>query len=166
MVPKSIYEKLKKENRQLKKNVAKLKSDSDKYQAIFNHNLNCIYIHDLSGKFLDENDAALCLMGYSRKEIPKLNLSSFIYADQLPAAVSAIEEIVKTGSQKHFTEYKVKKKDGAFVWVETESTLICRQGKPYAIHGVARDITQRKKAKRRLQAVKRSTESWLKARAV
>ena len=150
MVPKSIYEKLKKENRQLKKNVAKLKADSDKYQSIFSHNLNCIYIHDLSGKFLDANDAALSLMGYSRKEIPKLNLSSFIDADQLPAALSAIEEIVKTGSQKHFTEYKVKKKCGAFAWVETESTLICRQGKPYAIHGVARDITQRKKAEKAL----------------
>ena len=107
-------------------------------------------MHDLAGNFLDANDAALSLMGYSREEIPELNLSSLIDADQLPAAVSAIEEIVKTGSQKRFTEYKVQKKDGTYAWVETESTLICQQGKPFAIHGVARDITQRKRAKRAL----------------
>ena len=145
-----MYEKLKKENLELKKTIAKLKADSKKYQAIFNHNLNCIYVHDLSGNFLDANDAALYLMGYSRKEIPELNLSSFIDADQLNVAISAIEEIVKTGSQKRFTEYKVKKKDGTCAWVETESTLICRHGEPFAIHGVARDITQRKKTEKAL----------------
>ncbi|MBW2493077.1 MAG: PAS domain S-box protein [Deltaproteobacteria bacterium] len=150
MVPKKTYEKLEKENFHLKKTAAKLKADSEKYQAIFNHNLNCIYEHDLAGNFLDANDAALSLMGYSRKEIPGLNLSSLIDADQLPVAFSAMEEIVKTGSQKRFTEYKVKKKDGTYAWVETESTLICQQGKPFAIHGVARDITQRKRAKRAL----------------
>jgi PAS domain S-box-containing protein len=151
MVPKPTYEKLKKENLQLKKAVAKLKTDSEKYQAIFNHNLNCIYMHDLSGNFLDANNAALSLMGYSRKEIPELNLSSLIDADQLPAAASAIEEIVKIGFQKRLTEYKVKKKDGSCGWVETESTLICQQGKPFAIHGVARNISQRKRAEKALK---------------
>ena len=150
MAQKPTYEELRKENLRLKKSLAKLEADSEKYQAIFNHNLNCIYMHDLSGNFLDANDAALSLMGYSRKEIPELNLTSFIDADQLPAAVSAIEEIVKTGSQKRLTEYKVKKKDGTSGWVETESTLICQQGKPFAIHGVARDITRRKKAEKAL----------------
>ena len=150
MAPKPTYEELKKENLQLKKTVAKLKADSEKYQAIFNHNLNCIYMHDLSGNFLDANDAALNLMGYSREEIPELNLSALIDADQLPAAVSAIEENVKTGSQKRLTEYKVKKKEGTSGWVETESTLISQQGKPFAIHGVARDITRRKKAENAL----------------
>ncbi|MGD9077876.1 MAG: PAS domain S-box protein [Desulfobacterales bacterium] len=150
MVPKPTYEKLKKENLKLKKTVAKLKADSEKYQAIFNHNLNCIYVHDLAGNFLDANDVALSLIGYSREEIPELNLSSLIDEDQLSVALSAIEEIKKTGSQKRFTEYKVKKKDGTYAWVETESTLVCEQGEPFAIHGVARDITQRKRAEKAL----------------
>ena len=66
MFQKPTYEKLKRENLQLKKTVAKVKADSEKYQAIFDHKLNCIYVHDLSGNFLDANEAALSLMGYSR----------------------------------------------------------------------------------------------------
>ena len=76
MVSKRSYEELKKENLKLKKTVAKLTANGEKYQAVFNNKLNCIYMHDLSGNFLDANDAALNLMGYRQEDIPKLNITS------------------------------------------------------------------------------------------
>lgn len=150
MAPIPTYEALKKEIIQLKRSAAKLKAESDKYQAIYNHNSNCIYIHDLNGNFIDANDAALNLLGYRRKDISTLNLSSLISADQLSIAHSAIEEIVNNGSQKQISEYNVRKKDGTLGWIETESSLIYSDSKPYAIHGVARDVTQRKMTEKAL----------------
>jgi PAS domain S-box-containing protein len=69
----------------------------------------------------------------------------------MPKAFEALEEIRQTGSQKHFTEFKVKKKNGDFAWVETDGSLIYRDKKPYAILSVARDITMRKKSEEALR---------------
>ena len=38
----------------------------------------------------------------------------------------------------------MKNKNGHYVWIETDGGLIYLAGKPYAIQGVARDITNRK----------------------
>lgn len=144
MASNPTYEELKNDNTRLKRSLAKLKAESEKYQAIYNNNSNCIYIHDLEGNFLDANDAALRLLGYNREDISTMNISSLIKRDQLSVAYSIMEEIVKIGSQKQISEYNVMKKDGNTVWIETESSLINCEGKPYAIHGVARDVTTRK----------------------
>jgi PAS domain S-box-containing protein len=45
----------------------------------------------------------------------------------------------------------LKKKDGSHVWVETEASLIFKEEKPYAILGIARDVTEYKKTEKALQ---------------
>jgi PAS domain S-box-containing protein len=114
------------------------------YKALFDRAFYCVYMHDLEGKFLDANKAALDLLGYTKEEITTLTFPSLLQKDQTQQAFNTIEEIMKTGSQKALTEYKVKKKDGSYVWVETEGFLIYREGEPYAIQGIARDITGHK----------------------
>jgi PAS domain S-box-containing protein len=56
------------------------------------------------------------------------------------------EEILKTGSQKEVAEYKLRRKDGEYVYVESMGAIIYRDGKPFAIQGIARDITERKQS--------------------
>jgi PAS domain S-box-containing protein len=123
-------------------------------KALFDRTLYCIYVHDFEGRFLDANDAALNLLGYTREELPSINISSLLGEDQLPTAFKAIEEIKQTGRQKRTTEYKLTTKDGDYVWVETEASLVYQQGKPYAIQGIAKDITERKEAEEALQQAK------------
>jgi len=127
-----------------------LRKADARYKALFDRTLYCVYVHDFEGKFLDANDAALNLLGYTREELPSLNMSSLLGEDQLPTALKTLEEIQQTGRQKRTTEYKLTTKDGDYVWVETEASLIYRQGKPYAIQGIARDITERKRAEEKL----------------
>ena len=54
-------------------------------------------------------------------------------------------------------EHRLKKKDGTFVDVEIRGALIHKDGKPYAIQGIARDVTERKKAEK---ALKESEERY------
>jgi PAS domain S-box-containing protein len=110
--------------------------------------LHCIYTHDLEGNFLEANDAALKILGYSREELLSLNFSALIVEDKLALAMKTGDEIMRTGFQQEFTEYQLKRKDGSFVWVETDGSLINKNGNPYAILGVARDITARKKTEK------------------
>jgi PAS domain S-box-containing protein len=48
----------------------------------------------------------------------------------------------------------LRRKDGGYVWVETEASVIYQEGKPYAIQGVGRDITKRKEAEEVLREAK------------
>ncbi len=122
-----------------------------RYNALFDRTLYCVYVHDFEGRLLDANDAALNLMGYTREELTSLNISSLLGEDQLPTALKALEEIKQTGHQKGTTEFKLRTKDGNYVWVETEASLIYRGEEPYAIQGIARDITERKQAEEKLR---------------
>lgn len=121
-----------------------LKETRSRYDALFDSALSCVYVHDLEGKFLDANKTALKLLGYTKKEIPSLNISSLLYKDQLFNAFKTIEEIKHSGYLKNPITYKVRKKNGDHVWLEVIATLIYREGNPYAIQGIAQDVTERK----------------------
>ncbi len=122
----------------------------ERYRALFDRSLDCVFLNDFAGKFLDANPAALDLLGYQREEIAALTFASLLSEDQLPAAFQAVEEIRATGSQKQRREFKLRCKDGREVFVEVQSSLLSRDGKPFAIQGIARDITLRKLAERQM----------------
>ncbi|MBU7017773.1 MAG: PAS domain S-box protein [Theionarchaea archaeon] len=118
-----------------------LQEMESQYEALFGRTMWCVYIHDFEGRFLDANDAALTLLGYTRDEVTSLDFSALLEGEDLEYAFKIVEEI-KKGSQKHPAEFRLKRKDGSSVWVEVEGTLIYREGEPYAILGTARDITE------------------------
>ena len=128
-----------------------LKESEERYKALYDRSLSYIYLHDFNGQFIDANDAALKALGYKRKEILLLNFASLLEKGQLPEAIQSLEEIIRTGQQKKSDEYKLRRKDGNYIWVETEGSLIYKDGKPYAIQGIGRDITEKKTAEETLR---------------
>jgi PAS domain S-box-containing protein len=128
-----------------------LREVKERYSALFDRSLVCIYLHDFEGNFLDANQACLELVGYSREEMGSLAFSSLLSGDQLPVAMATLEEILRTGRQEKLTRYRVRRKDGELLWVETEGSLLYRQGKPYAVQTIARDITEKKRVEESLR---------------
>ena len=112
-------------------NITDLKESEARYKALFDRTLYCVYVHNFEGKFLDANEAALKLLGYTRAEIPSLGFHTILDKDQLPTAIKATEEVLKNGSLKNPVEIKLRKRNGEYVWVETEASLIYRDGAPY-----------------------------------
>jgi two-component system cell cycle sensor histidine kinase/response regulator CckA len=130
---------------------AALRDSEERYKALFERSLDCVFISDFEGRFLDANQAALDLLGYSREDIATTTFQSLLTEDQLPMALRSVEEIKAIGHQKHSSEFRVRAKDGRLVHVETQSSLIYRDGKPYAIQGIVRDMTEREQTHRELQ---------------
>lgn len=129
-----------------------LRESEARYEAFFNRTMLAVYIHDFSGNFIDANQAARDLLGYPEDEIPSLTFAQLLDDEtQVERAKETIEEIWETGMQEEPTEYKLRTKQGEVVWVETEGSLIYRDGEPYAVQGIARDITARKKAQLALE---------------
>src|SRR4030043_2400333 len=138
-----------------------LRESNARYKAFFDRTLYCVYVHNLEGRFIDANDAALNLLCYKREDIPSVKFSTLLEEDQLPIAFKNMEELLQTDSQKGPIEYKLRKKDGGYVWIEAEGSVIYKGGKPYAIQGIARDITERKLAEENLRFSKKHLESIL-----
>ena len=112
-----------------------------RYRALFDSNLLCVYLLDFDGNVLDANDGALNLLGYTREDIPLNNITSLVGEDQAPVAFQIMEEIKQKGAQRSPVELRVKKKDGEHVWLEVEGALLSRDGNPYAILGIAQNVT-------------------------
>jgi diguanylate cyclase (GGDEF)-like protein/PAS domain S-box-containing protein len=122
-----------------------------RYRTLFDRSQDAIYMHDFEGRLLDANDAALRLLGYSRDDILKLSLADLLDESQLPTAVAAVDEIMKTGTQATPTTYRLRRKDGAFVEVETLAAALHEEGRLVAIQGMARDVTERKQMEEALR---------------
>ncbi|MBW1894468.1 MAG: PAS domain S-box protein [Deltaproteobacteria bacterium] len=127
-----------------------LRESEERYRELFERSLDCIYIHDFEGNFIDANPNALDLLGYTKEGITSLNFASLLSEDQLLMAFNELRGVIEKGVQNNLSEYKIRKKNGDYVYVESKGSLIHKDGEPYAIMGIARDITERKQADEKL----------------
>jgi PAS domain S-box-containing protein len=146
----SAKEKLAEKLQKAEKKLGEMRDWEARYKALFDRSLYCVYVHDLKGNFIEANKSAQNLLGYKKKDVHTLNFSDLLDEEQLLLARKTLTEIKKSGSQKESTQYKLKRKDGGYVWVDTEATLIYKEGAPYGILGIARDISEHKKAEQAL----------------
>ncbi len=138
-----------------RKTGAKLKESEERFSALFDQSRDCVYVIDLEGNFIDANPSALSLLGYDRADIPSLNIVSLLHETDAAKGLQDFEEIVRTGFQNFISGYTLKCRDGKLVSVETQASLVYREGKPNSILGIARDTTERKKAEKALQESER-----------
>ncbi len=110
----------------------------------FESSIDPIYIFDFKGNFVDANAAALNMLGYSSEDITKLNFASLISEDQLAVAMKVMEGIINHGHQETLDEFLLKDKNGNLIWVESQSTLLEKNGNDGLILGIARNVTRRK----------------------
>ena len=124
---------------------------------MFDRSSELVYVHDFEGNLLDANNTALDTLGYSRSEIRDMKFESLLSADQLPKAKHRVEELLKTGQQSETDEFRLLTKKNELIFVETKAALIYRDGRAFAVLGIGRNITERKKAE---EALRESEERY------
>lgn len=121
-----------------------LKETEERYQSLFERSLDLIYIHDLSGYLVDMNQIALDLFGYKRENLPQLNVFSIVDKLHHQDLIRSINEVLLTGTHQKTYVFKIHIPNKGSRWVEIKSSLIYKEKEPYAMQGIARDITMRK----------------------
>lgn len=131
-----------------------LRESEERYRNLFENAKDAIYAQDLTGVYVSVNRAAERLSGYDRSEIIGKHFEQFVAPEYLPLAC---ENISKKLDDKEQTSYELEviAKDGRRVPVELSSALILKQGVPVGIQGIARDITERKRAEQALRSYSR-----------
>ena len=140
-----------------------LREYEERYRALFDRSLDLVYITDFEGRFIDANDAALNRLGYTREEIHTLNFASFLDEDQFLTAFKTLQEIRETGIHKDMMEFRLRHKNGSYVYVETRGSTITSNRTPIAIQSIARDITERKRNEEVLRSLAVRNEAILSA---
>ncbi len=131
-----------------------LRESEEKYKGLFDNSMDAIYIHDMEGRFLDANQAALDMLGYTKEEISGLSIASIIDEDQLPRALNSIKDLL--AGKHNMQEYVMTGKNGRTVNVEVLGSVVYdRDGKPSAIQGIARDISERKQLEQELLRIEK-----------
>ena len=134
----------------------KLRESEKKYRDLFEHAIDVIFTLDEEGKFIEVNEAFLKESGYERKEIIGHHFGFLVNPDDM-ASVSEAFEKGRNGETRRF-EIRTRRKDGAVQWFSFITRPIFNdRGEVVAIHGIARDIDERKRTE---EALRESEEKF------
>jgi len=121
-----------------------------RYRDLFEKATDIIYSHDLEGNFTSINSQAEILLGYSREEMLKMNISQVLEASILARIKERIGLRLK-GENVPAHELELIAKNGNKVIFEVNSWLEWENKKPVSVYGIARDITERKRIEEALK---------------
>jgi PAS domain S-box-containing protein len=120
-----------------------LRASEEQYRSIFNAASDALVLRDAEARVVDVNPAFLAMSGYTREEV--VSDARWIFArPEMSALAKEMHRRVITGESVHF-EVQGFRKDGSLIEVEMRGVPIHYRGKPHAL-GMARDITERKRA--------------------
>jgi PAS domain S-box-containing protein len=130
---------------------AALQESEIRYREIFDRALDVIYIHDLQGRFLAINRAGEQLLGYPQDELRTMTIAQVVDPDSLPLVQKKMQDKIQGETTQTAYEILVRTRTGQVRHVELVSRVIIQDGKPVAIQGHARDISERREAERQLR---------------
>src|SRR5664279_743536 len=123
-----------------------------KYRHLVTQSPDGIFIIDLSGKFISVNNAICNNLKYIEEEMLSLNLWDIVPEEYHAIHKQRLMSIIKGENTSDNAEYQVKGKDGTLHSVEVMSSPYFKGNEIVGFQGIARNITERKRAESALKA--------------
>jgi two-component system, cell cycle sensor histidine kinase and response regulator CckA len=126
-------------------------SSESHFKLLFEYAPDAYFLHDLSGRLLAGNLAAVQLTGHPRGELVGKTFaeSGLLTPDQLPNVARTLEKCA-TGQATEPARFTIMRKDGRPLTVEIRSFPLRIAGEPLIL-AIARDVTDRMHAEERMR---------------
>jgi diguanylate cyclase (GGDEF)-like protein/PAS domain S-box-containing protein len=133
--------------------LAEAGGDEARYRELVENANDVVYAHDLDGNFTSVNKAIHSLTGYSREEVLGFNLRDLLTGDSHEVAKQMIAGKLGGEEQTPY-EITVRGKDGSLRALEVSTRLMFRLGRPVGVLGIARDVSERRRAESHLRLLR------------
>ncbi|OPX41173.1 MAG: hypothetical protein B1H13_03530 [Desulfobacteraceae bacterium 4484_190.3] len=128
----------------------KLRESEKRYRDLFENSIDIQFIFDREGNYMEVNNEFIRESGYEREKIIGTHFGVLPHPDEMALVLDAYEKAL-TGETSNF-EMRSKNKDGKFVWYSFVNRPIFNdKGEVVAIHCIARNIDEKKRAERALR---------------
>lgn len=127
-----------------------LLASEERYRELVENARDIIYSHDLMGNYTSVNKAVEQITGYSREEALEMNLAQMVAPEYVDRARQMIASKL-AGQKKTVYDLEIIAKDGHRVKVEVNTRPVFQDDVPVGIQGIARDVTERKRAEEALR---------------
>jgi len=115
------------------------------YRELFENASDAIWVHDLSGTIIAANKADEKLGGFTLQELIGKNVREFLTEESLNKAREVRYKLLAGEEIARHYEQELVNKDGNHVIIQLSTSLITKDGQPWAFQHIARDITEEKR---------------------
>ncbi len=123
----------------------------EKYRDLFENASDSIYIYDTGGYFKEVNNTALKLLGCTREEIIGTHISKWITPESLKLTRENLKKCIAGEPVKQPMVLEVICKNGEHRLMEIRRRLIKDGDRVIAVHGIGRDITEKRRMELQLE---------------
>ncbi len=128
-----------------------LKTTRSRYRFISEHMLDLIGLHDNRGIYQYVSPSVSELLGYDPEDVIGRSPVEFVHPDDAAHFYKKISDMADEGNDDNRVQYRVRKKDGSYLWFETLVRFIKdNKNRIIQMHSSSRDISDRKKSEQRL----------------
>ncbi|HEX3281019.1 MAG TPA: ATP-binding protein [Pyrinomonadaceae bacterium] len=137
-----------------------LKESEERYRDLVENANDIVYTMDLNGNLTSINKAAELITGFKRADLLTKNLAEFITPESMETTRQMLERKL-LGEERTNYEMDFRTPDERELTLEISSKLMLKDGKPFSVQGIARDITSRRRAEEALrQADQRALSTY------
>ncbi len=130
-----------------------LRMSEQKYRLLVENANDIVYSLTPDGTFIYVSPTWTRFLGHAISEVENHPFQSFIYPEDLPACLEFLDKTIKTGEKQSGIEYRARHKDGTWHWhTSNAATIKNEDGIVVSYIGIARDISERKKAEESILA--------------
>ena len=138
-----------------------LRSDPELLRSLIDQAADAVCLHEIGGRILDVNQRMCATLGYTREELLSLSVLDLDVTATREETAEAAMQLVP--GQPATGDRVLRRKDGSTLPIELSLSLIVSGGKQLML-GIARDITDRKRAEQAQAEAQRVLEQRVRER--
>ncbi len=128
------------------------RKNEEKYRLLVENTHDIIYSLTADGFFIFVSPAWSRLLGHATEKVEGHSFTEFVHPDDLPPCLLFLQKVLDTGERQECVEYRVRHADGHWLWhASNASPFFDAHGAVSGFNGIARDITERKRAEEKIQ---------------